>query len=169
LNFQPLANDDIKNILTKYFKAEEDLAKEAAPFAGGSIQTAINLLEHDFENLRDKTILILRYSLGRKYHSALNEFSSFISSGDSETLKLLIQMIIVWLNDLQKFKCGEKNYFFERYIETLEKFNSKFPEIKLDNIVSKLDNLSSLIPNNININLIVLNLIYELGSMTAHK
>ncbi len=169
LNYQPLGNDDIKKILVNYFKADEDLAKEAAPFAGGSVQTAVSLLEHDFENLRDKTILILRYSLGRKYHSALNEFSSFLSTGDPETIKLLIQMIMVWLNDLQKFKCGEKNYFFERYLDTLEKFNSKFPEIKLDNIVSKLDSLSSLIQNNININLIVLNLVCELGSLTVRR
>ncbi|HVO72440.1 MAG TPA: DNA polymerase III subunit delta' C-terminal domain-containing protein [Ignavibacteriaceae bacterium] len=167
LNFQPLANDDIKNILVKYFNAEEKLAEEAAPFAGGSVQTAVSLLEHDFENLRDRTILILRYSLGRKYHSALNEFSSFLSSGDPESIKLLIQMIIVWLNDLQKYRTGAGNYFFERYLETLEKFHSKFPGLKLDNIVSKLDRLSSLIQNNVNINLIVLNLIYELGSLTA--
>lgn len=169
LNFQPLSNDDIKNILIKYFDAEENLAEEAAPFAGGSVQTAVSLLEHDFENLRDKTILILRYSLGRKYHSALNEFSSFLSSGDPETIKLLIRMIIIWLNDLQKFRMGAQNYFFEGYLETLEKFNSKFPDIKLDDIVSRLDNLSSLIQNNVNINLIVLNIIYELGSLTSRK
>jgi len=169
VNFQPLSNEDIKKILTLYFNEDEEVAEEIAPFAGGSVNTALSFLQHDFELLREKTILILRYSLGKKYHSALNEISTFLSDNDPESIRLLIQMIIIWINDLQKFRFNSGEYFFKRYQETLEKFNKRFPDVNLNDIVFKLDNLSSIIQNNINLNLIAINLIFELSSLTALK
>jgi DNA polymerase-3 subunit delta' len=167
IRFQPLNNKEIKEVLIKYFDIENELAESVAPFAGGSVNTALSLIENDFDLLKEKTILILRYSFGRKYHSALKEFSAFLSEGNSESIKILIQMMIIWLNDVQKFKYGNKDLFFTDYIETLEKFNRRFPDVELNGIVVQLDNLISVFKNNININTIILALIYKLSSVTS--
>jgi DNA polymerase III subunit delta' len=169
LNFHPLEYSEIKKILIKYFNVDKKSAESVAPFAGGSVSSALSLLENDFDLLKEKTILILRYSFGRKYNSALNEFASFISEGDSESVKILIQMIIIWLNDIQRFKFGEDGIFFSDYQETLEKFNAKFPDIELNEIVAQLDNLISIFRNNVNLNTIILSLIFKLSSLTSPK
>lgn len=169
--FQPLKEKDIKDILVNYFGKDENLSGQVAQFAGGSVTTALELLEQDFEEIRDKTIFILRYSFGRKYHSALNEFAGIIKENSTDTLKLIIQMIITWLTDVQRIKYGTGGYYFVKHIETLEKFNARFPDIELQKIIFKLDNLASSLKNNININLVILNIIYELAelTMTAKK
>ena len=137
-----------------------------AQFSGGSITTALKLIENDFETLLDKTIFILRYSFGKKYDSALNEFSPIISDGDTDTVRLLIQMIIIWLNDIQKFKLNTNDYYFKKHLETIKKFNQKFPDIEVTNCVYTLDRLSAMLKNNININIVVINTIFELANLT---
>jgi DNA polymerase-3 subunit delta' len=169
VNFEPLSYTEITEILVKYFNIEKADAESVAPFAGGSVSSALSLLENDFEHLKEKTIFILRYSFGRKYNSALNEFSQFIAEGDSESVKILIQMIIIWLNDVQKFRYGEDDLFFKDYKETLEKFNKRFPDLELNEIVSQLDNLISVFKNNINLNTIILSLVFKLSSLTSPK
>lgn len=169
VNFHPLNQLETKDILIKYFNIENEIAESVAPFADGSVNAALSLLENDFENLKEKTIFILRYSFGRKYHSALNEFSTFISEGNSESVKILIKMIIVWLNDVQKYKYGKDDFFFKSHRETLEKFNKRFPEIELNEIVAQLDNLISVFQKNVNMNTIILSLIYKLSALTTPK
>jgi DNA polymerase-3 subunit delta' len=167
VNFLPLPDKDIKDILINYFDVEPGLAENIAPFAGGSVRTAMKLLEHDFNLLLDKTIYILRYSLGRKFHSALNEFAPFLNDNNTESVKLLIQMMIIWLNDVQRHRYGNGNYFFKSYTETLEKFNGRFPDVPLGGVVTKLDKLASVLQNNVNLNLVALNIVYELSAVTG--
>jgi DNA polymerase III subunit delta' len=167
ISFQPLANIDIKQILVEYFSIDDLIAEEVAPFAAGSVITALKLLDQDFELLRDRTIYILRYSFGRKYHSALSEFNNILADNSAETLKLLVQMLVKWLIDVQKFRHGFDNYYFSKHIETLEKFNKRFPEVELQSTIFNLDRMASSIQNNINQNLILLNTIMELSALTT--
>ena len=166
INFKPLDNQDIEKVLTSYFNISKTTAKEVAPFSEGSVTKSIELVNNDFENLKEKTVSIMRFSFGGKFHSALNELSQYLTENDTDSIKLIIKMIISWLNDIQKYRFNLNDYFFSNYEETLSKFNSKFPDVELNQVISKLDYLSSIIKNNININLIALNLIYELASLT---
>lgn len=167
VNFDPLTNEDLKNILIKEFKIEKSKAEMVAPFADGSIYTALRLLEMDIENLNENIISILRYSLGKKYHSAFEEYYSMIKDQTAENINLIIKMLITWLNDLQKYKLGVEHYFFNDYKETLKKFNSKFPNVEPKDSVFNLDRLSTYIKNNINTNLITANVIFEISSLSA--
>ena len=167
VNFDPLTNEDLNNILIKEFKIEKSQAEMVAPFADGSVYTALRLLEMDIENLNENIISILRYSLGKKYHSAFEEYYSMIKDQTAENINLIIKMLITWLNDLQKYKLGVKHYFFNDYKETLEKFNSKFPNVEPKDSVFNLDRLSTYIKNNINTNLITANIIFEISSLST--
>jgi len=76
-------------------------------------------------------------------------------------------MIITWLNDLQKRKLNIDHFFFKQHKETLEKFNSKFPDVELKDPVFQIDRLSSYIKNNINVNILTANIIFELSALAV--
>jgi DNA polymerase-3 subunit delta' len=75
-------------------------------------------------------------------------------------------MIITWLDDLQKHKLDIHHFFFKDYKDTLQKFNSKFPDVDLKDSVFNIDKLSSYLKNNINVNLLIANIIFELSALT---
>ena len=169
VNFNPLNNEDLSKVLIKYFNVEKNLSEEIAPFSGGSVSNAIQLLENDFETLLARTISFLRYSLGKKFNSAFNEISPYLSENDSDSIKLIIQMVTIWLNDLQKYRIGFGNLYFSKYEETFSKFNKSFPSVEINDLVRRLNYLSSIIPNNININVLGLSMIYEIAALTSKK
>ena len=57
----------------------------------------------------------------------------------------------------------------KQHKETLEKFNSKFPDVELEDLVFKIDRLSSYVKNNININLLTANIIFELSALPVRS
>jgi DNA polymerase-3 subunit delta' len=169
INFDPLSYEHIRNILSSEFGIDKNTAETAAPFADGSVSTALKLIEMNINLLSEKTISILRYSFSHKFHSAFDEFSDLLKDQGAENIQLIVKMIITWLNDLQKYKLNIDHYFFKEYKETLEKFNTKFPDVELNEIVSRLDRLSSYIINNININLLAANIIFELSELPSRR
>lgn len=169
LNFDPLSEDQIVYILNDNFKVDEKTAKEVAPFAMGSVQSALNLVDLNIHNLKEKTISILRYSFGRKFNSAFDELNSILSDQPTNNFPILVRMIITWLNDLQKRRLNIKKFFYKDHIDTLDKFNSRFPNVGLDDIAARLDKLANLPRNNINPSLLSANLIFELSSVILQK
>jgi DNA polymerase-3 subunit delta' len=168
INFQPLENNVISKILIEKFGIDENLALEVAPFSAGSIKVAIDLLDNDFEELLEKTIRILRYSFGKKYQSAFTEFEEIISESNQIKTKLIIRMILIWLNDFQKFRFNnDSEFFYSKHHETLEKFNTKFPDVDLNSVTQNLDKISSSFRNNINLNLAISNIVFQLSSLTS--
>ena len=168
LHFQPLSNDDVSKILIEHFNVDQKTAQTLAPFSGGSIASAVSLLEQNFDTLLDKTIHILRYSFGRKYHSALEVLSSFSSDISTETLQLIILMITTWFNDLQRSRIDSSETFYKDYPETFQKFNVKYPDLNLVDIGIKLDQLSNSLKGNANISTVILSLITQLSSLTIN-
>lgn len=167
INFDPLTNDELINILVNNFEMERDIAELVTPFAEGSISSALKLVELDIESLCEQTISILRYSFGKKYHSAFNELNSLLKDQSAENIQLIVKMIIIWMNDLQKQKLNINHYFFKKYKDTLIKFNSKFPEIEVNDFIFRIDRLSSFTKKNINTNLLLANVIFELSALTT--
>ena len=166
VNFAPLNNSQIRNILIKYFEINDDLASQIAPFSNGSVQNALKLYENDFEDLIEKTISFLRYSFGHKFNSAYSHISPYLSEKNSESFKFLIQLTIIWFNDLQKYRIGNDDIYFITQKDTLVKFNAKFPNVPLVNIVKELDNLHNSIDRNVNLNTIALNMILIVATLT---
>ncbi len=165
INFGPLSKENVVQILINRFSIENSLAEEVALFSGGSLTKALTLLNNDFKELKDKTFRILRYSFGAKFHSALSEFDQLMVNNDKEGIRIIIEMIITWLNDLQRFKHIQSDYFFVDYAETFEKFNSRYPKNEINHIITKLDQLSSSIGNNVNTKIICLDLVFLLSSI----
>jgi DNA polymerase-3 subunit delta' len=169
LSFDPLSEDEIIFILTKYFKVERTVAEDVAPFAMGSVHSALNLIELNIHDLKEKIISILRYSFGRKFNSAFDELNSILSDQGISEYPIIIGLILAWINDLQKHRLKIKKFFYRNHADTLEKFNSKFPGANLTDITVRLDKLSSLPKNNINPSLLYASLLFELSSVVLQN
>lgn len=168
INFDPLSEDEIVFILKMHFNIDEASAVETAPFSAGSVQNALKLIKLDINNLREKTISILRYSFGRKFDSAFKELNSVLSENNTEIYEIIVSMILTWINDVQKHRLGINKYYFKNHTETLEKFNLKFSDVELSDLTSRLDKLSNLPRNNINPSLLTASLIFELSAVVLN-
>jgi len=169
INFAPLSNNSVAEILIKYFSIEEVLANKVAGLSDGSPIVALELINSHFELILEKTISILRYSLAKKYHSAYKELSDFIKNNTENSIMTLSRMIKSWLNDVLKNRHSIFYYYFADYVDTLTKFNVKFRAADINRIFYCLDNLERLQIKNANLNVIILNLIFEIASLSIRK
>lgn len=167
INFQPLDYNVVAEILSSYFSIEVNLAKKAAKFSNGSVDSALVLIDYEIDQLLEQTISFLRFSLGGKFEEALNAGSQFLSSDKPDLLKILISLILTWLGDIIRFRAGKSGIYFSAFQETIEKFNQKFPELELSVVMFELDRLSSEIDRNVNQNLILLKMVYELALLIS--
>lgn len=166
--FQPIPDDELKTILINRFNKDENLVNDVIDFSEGSVQNAMALMESDLPELLDKTIRILRYSFGKKYNSALLEFEDIISDSDQEKLKLIIRLLLTWFNDLQRYRLNPgSKIFFNNHLETIQKFDEKFPNAEIKSVIQNMDSISNYTKNNININVAVSNIISQLSLVTS--
>lgn len=165
VNFEPLLNNELQEVLISHFGVEVQIASGIVPFANGSVTSALELLKYDFDELQKRTINILRYAIALKYHSAVKEMSTVLEDSSGQTLRLTIDLMNYWISDLQKNKYNTGSYFFSRFSETIEKFNLKFPGADMLKVSDRLDRLAKTIDNNVNLNLLALNVIFELASL----
>ncbi len=163
--FTSLSNDILEDILVTKFNVGSSIASEMSPFAEGSIHTAIELLNNGFHQIIELSIDIIRYSLGRRYNTAINLFQNGIAEYSKDIIPIILTLVISWFNDAQKDRTGIKQFHFAKNSDTIEKFNLKFSDSEIDQIVFDLHNLKDKLDLNINLNLIVLNIIFRIASI----
>lgn len=169
IDFDPLSNETIKNILINYFNIEPVIAEKASIFSEGSIHTALFLINHDISRILKNVISILRYSFGRRFYSAYKELYDCINSQSDDELKLIIRLIKIWLNDILKKRYSISKYYFDEFKDTIEKFNDKYGDSRVDVLFMKLSNLEEKCDMNLNLNVLILNLIFELRGLTLRN
>ena len=169
LNFEPLSNKSVSEILIEYFSIDKKSADKSSMLSEGSPIIALELINNQFEIILEKTISILRYALAKKYHSAYRELSEFIRNNTEHSIISLSRMIKSWLDDVIKNRHSIYDYYFIDYVETFTKFNTKFHAANIGRIFCSLDNLEKLQIKNANLNVIILNLIFEIASLSIRK
>ncbi len=169
INFEPLSAELIKAILIKYFFIGQEIASRISIFSEGSVTSALNLLNTDFNILLENTISFLRFSLGKKYNLAYKELNIFLKESPNGSIKLIAKLIRIWFNDVIRNKYSSLEYFFVDYKETLEKFNERFNKTKVLKIFNSIDKLEECEDRNINLNVVCLNLIFEIASISIRN
>lgn len=168
VNFEPLENSDLITVLEQYFVINTEEAAEAAPFANGSVSSALHLLGKNISAIKENTILILRFAMGKKYHSALEVINGLVKEHNKEILPNVLQAIMLWMSDAEKFKSGSGNYFFNEHKETFEKFCSKYPHIQFHEVSANLEFLiNKMQNNNVNQNIVITNIVTALASIIS--
>jgi len=166
INFNPLSELAVEKILIDYFGIDIITSRKAAHFSDGSVQKALLLVEKDFDTLLEKVITILRYSIGKRYSTAYQELLASMPYNSHEELKIIISLIKVWLDDVIKGRHQNNNYYFVDYKDTIDKFNQKFRDANIIELYDKLELLEESCDKNLNLNVLSLNLIFELASLS---
>lgn len=169
INFEPLSAELIRGILIQYYSIDEETAGRISNFAEGSVTSALSLHNTDFNILLEKTISFLRYSLGKKYNLAYRELNLILKQSPNGSIKIITQLIKVWFSDVVRNKYSFMKYFFEDYKDTLEKFNERFNQTIVQKIFNSIDKLEACEDQNINLNVVCLNLIFEIASISIRK
>lgn len=167
--FEPLSNDAVKQVLTDKFRIESKLAKQVSSFSNGSVTQAVQLIGYDFETIQQKTISVLRYAFARKYQAALSELLNFSKNQTEDSVLFLLKMIKTWLNDVIRHRTSVEEFAFEDSRETIEKFNAKFFNSNIEVPFSNLEYLESCFSRNMNLNVLFLNVIFELVSVVKRN
>ena len=167
IEFNQLDFEKIELILNSYFKYETSKIKKTIPFANGSVSNASFLIENDIDLFLKKTILILRYALARKYFTASQEFRSIIELNLNQTqnFQIMIDFIIEWFKDTLFAKYEYDNICFIEHRDTLLKFNSRFPNANINKVIRKLNEFKNAPKRNINLNLLIMLVIFEVSSI----
>jgi DNA polymerase-3 subunit delta' len=167
INFQPLDRNEISEILIKYYSVDFKLSQKSASFSNGSIETALMLIEYEIDKLLEMAVSFLRFSLGSKFDDALSVGSQFLTPDKPDLLKILISLVITWFGDVIRYRSNYSDIYYSEFLETIEKFNSKFPQLDLSSIMFEMDRLTSEIDRNINQNLILLKIVFELSMLIS--
>ncbi len=165
INFHPLSEVGIASILNLKFGIENKLAKKVSKLAEGSVYEAYKLLDNDLNSVIDETIEILRYCFAKKYSYALASLNKFIEENGEEALLLFFRIVKIWYNDAVKNKLLLNDYILQDHSETFEKFNQKFSNSNYQKAFTNIDILENLIPKKINLNVLLMNIIFELSSV----
>ncbi len=169
VKFNPLSNSEIKVILIKHFQIEESKAELLSYFSDGSLAQALKLLKYEINTILDCAIQTIRFSLAKKFFLALKSVEDSIDLSNKEHVLFFISAIIKWLKDVNKDKFTGSIDFYHDYKDTINKFNLKFNNADLGQTILKLEQLTKLIDNNLNLNIILLGIIFELSALSVRK
>ncbi len=166
IDFMPLSDDLLENILTKNYQIEPGRARTLSALAYGSVTNALMMKEIDLDEAFESVITILRYSMGRKYATALKEFNSAVDRSSPESFLLIMKLMLHWFGDaVSQNKYGSIKYF-KKYSETIEKFNMRFSDKDLSPVIDAINNYILYLERNISLNVLILNIIFELAKIT---
>ncbi|NOX19590.1 MAG: hypothetical protein GXO87_15080 [Chlorobi bacterium] len=170
INFSPLPENAIGDVIEKYFKFENKQKIElAASFSEGSVLNALALLNVDIEKYLDEVITVLRYSFAGRFYTAQTTFNKILNTWGGDYFKQTLRLFLYWLRDAKGNRSGIDKYYFEKYKDTFEKFNSGFKNAPLEEVYSKIDYYLNLSETQVNLNLIALNTIFELSTVVLRK
>ena len=169
INFEPLSNKSVSQILVNDFRINDDLAEKAAYFSNGSVTQAVYLANKEFKSLLEGTISFLRYSIGKRYQSAYKELSNIMENQSEEEYKLAINLMKNWLNDVLRVRFSYNDFYFKEYQDTFTKFNDRYSESDIQRIITSLELLESYYARNLNLNVLILNVIFELATLSSRN
>ncbi len=165
IHFDPLNEEEITSILRKNFNTNEKDTESVAYFSSGSLSEALELLKINFDESQKAVINILRFCLANRISQAVKEVNKFISEDQFYMLTHLIKLLTMWLNDVQRYRNKYDRLYFKNYTETIEKFDLRYPNARIAKAIDNLYSIYNNIYHNLNLNIAVMNVIFELISL----
>lgn len=166
ISFNELSLKDIITILIKYYNYSKEELSNFNSFTLGSIASTIYLLENGNEKIINKAINILRFSFAGWYNTAFYEFNDIIKKSDYELIKIILILVYIWLNNLELYRVGGVNKCYPPFLDSIIKFNTKYPDLKVNSLLNELDYLYNYLDKNVNLSIIAANIIISLSNFT---
>ncbi len=174
VRFDPLSWDAIKTALENRKGIDPLQADKISRMSLGNYHRALELIDEDMNEKQELMIDLLRNILMNDLDLVL-KVESILRENDLKKIKDILALMLMWFRDsmiLESF--GEvKNYQSKiiniDQIQVLQKFVDTFETINYDVVIGKIEYAISLINRNVYINLILLQLVYELKKLLRRK
>jgi DNA polymerase-3 subunit delta' len=167
IKFEPLTVEEIEQALINRNKVENHQARLSARLAAGSYRRALELLDENLQELRERSLEFFRKSV----QNTLTQIS-FVEDvlhampRDSKKVKDLLTLLMIWFRDAMVY-CETNGQDHNRLInfdqvEIVQKFIAKFPNADLYRAVREVERALVLIDSNVQLNLILIVLLNKL-------
>ncbi len=174
IRFDPLTWSDIEEALIERENINHEQAKIIARMSFGSYRRALELLDENVDEKQDLMIDILRKAL-RPDLDILLMVEHLLNQEDKKTIKDLIALMLVWFRDAMVLQLlqnqddySEKIINIDR-LDILKKFVTSLEPIDYDQLIPKIEHAIELIDRNVYLNLILLQLLFELKKFMRRK
>jgi DNA polymerase-3 subunit delta' len=174
IRFDPLPWQEIERALINREQTNPDQAKIFARMSFGSYRQSLELLDEDFEQKQNLMIDILRKVLMPDLDILLM-VESLVNQQDKKTIKELVALMLVWFRDAMVMELlqnesdyNEKIINIDRH-DTLKKFIIGLERIDYDQVIPKIEQALELIDRNVYLNLVLLQLLFELKKFLRRK
>jgi DNA polymerase-3 subunit delta' len=169
--FSPIPWGEIESALVTGLKIDAARARLMAKLSFGSYRRAIELLDENLDQKREKVLNILRIIL-RKDEDRLVLMENLVRAEDKKSIKDLLKLMLLWMRDALIYTHGNKDQSLIVNIdqlETLDKFCNSFEEIDFETIIGEIEKAIELFERNVFVNLILMNLFYSLKNNLRRK
>ena len=174
IKFDPLKAEEIKRALIDRLGASEQEATVAARMSFGNFRRAADILGEDLDEKQNLMLDMLRKILLSDVE-IVNFGEQLERILDRRLLAEILELMVIWFHDamiLEQLK-GSANandkLIFANKIETLTRFVDTFEEIQYEGILDKINLSLTMINQNVQLKLVILNLLYELKRHLRRK
>ena len=164
LRFDPISWNELADALIDRRSLDEKRAKMIAKVSLGSYRRAIELLDEDIDDKRNKILNILRTAIKSDF-DRLMAMEELVKNQDKAEIKELLNLMLLWFRDVMIYQNNNNKSDLivnVDQMETLEKFSGAFKKLNVEIIVNEIEKSIQLIDRNVYVNLIILNLFYQL-------
>ncbi len=174
VQFDPLPWQVIESALLARGSIEPERANLIARMSFGSYRRALELLEENIETRRELMIEMLRKVILWDL-DILQMADTVLAQLDLVAIKEILVMMAVWFRDakivetLDQESDIQKNVVNIDRLETLKKFTQSFEAIDFEIVLQKIEYALELIDRNVYLQLILLQLMYELKQLLRRR
>lgn len=174
IRFDPLPWQDIEDALIKRDQINPEQAKIFARMSFGSYRRALELLDEDVDQKQNLMIDILRKVLMPDLEILLT-VESLVNQQDKKTIKDLIALMLVWFRDAMVMELLQRESDYKEKIinidrlDVLKKFITGLERIDYDQVIPKIEQAIESIDRNVYLNLVLLQLLFELKKFLRRK
>ncbi len=174
IRFDPLPWQEIEDALIKREQISQEQAKIFARMSFGSYRRALELLDEDVEQRQNLMIDMLRKMLMPDLDILLM-VESLVNQQDKKAIKELIALMLIWFRDAMVMELlQDESDYKEKIInidrqDILKNFISGLERIDYDQVIPKIEQALELIDRNVYINLVLLQLLFELKRFLRRK
>lgn len=174
VKFDPLSWQDIESALIEKKSIDPEQANIISRMSFGSYFRALELLDEDIDQKQELMIEILRKILKSDLELLLL-VENLTGQHDLKLIKDLIVMMSIWFRDAKIIEMlqGEED-FKDKIInidrlETLQKFVESFQSINYEEVLEKIESALDKIERNVFLNLVLLQLLFDMKKLLRRK
>jgi DNA polymerase-3 subunit delta' len=152
IRFYPLKRPELKQILTKDYSLDDNLAHFLAYFSEGRIGKALKLKDADI--LKEKNRIIDEFTISRRPNL------ESLSTQDRDTVRSLLNILASWFRDMYLVKIGISHselINLDRRMDLLRIIN-RYTMFNLDDTLKSISDSLLYLEQNVNIKLLLSNL-----------